>query len=207
MIGFLNAVLQTDVEDLYIVEEKLSKDKIDDKQGILDIKAVCSSGEKINIEVQLLNEFNMIERTLFYWSKLYTEDLKAAENYSDLHRTIAINIFGYNLFNEHQNFHSVFKIQNIDTGELLTNLLEIQCIELPKFSKTKPDNNPLHRWLLFLTEDKDQRNLMEVLKMDQLVSKADEKLRRLSADEEVIRTYQLREKYLLDLNTQVNGAR
>ncbi|WP_338780138.1 Rpn family recombination-promoting nuclease/putative transposase [Metabacillus sp. FJAT-52054] len=145
---------------------------------------------------------------MFYWSKLYTEDLKAAENYSDLNRTIAINILGYNLFKEHQNFHSVYKIQNIETGELFTNLLEIQCIELPKFSKTKPDmNDPLHRWLLFLTEHEDQQNLMEVFKLDQLVSKADEKLRRLSADEEVIRTYQLREKYLLDLNTQVNGAR
>ncbi|MBS2967802.1 Rpn family recombination-promoting nuclease/putative transposase [Metabacillus sp. KIGAM252] len=160
----------------------------------MDIKAVCSSGEKI--EVQLLNEYNMVERTLFYWSKLYTEDLKAGENYSDLNRTIAINILGYNLFKVHQNFHSVYKIQNIQTGELFTNLLEIQCIELPKFSKTKPDmNDPLHRWLLFLTEDEDQQNLMEVFKLDQLVSKADEKLRRLSADEEVIRTYQLREKY------------
>ncbi|MDR0140206.1 PD-(D/E)XK nuclease family transposase [Metabacillus idriensis] len=40
LIGFLNAVLDTEVDDLYIVEEKLNKDKIDDKQGILDIKAL-----------------------------------------------------------------------------------------------------------------------------------------------------------------------
>ncbi|USK36491.1 hypothetical protein LIT25_27415 (plasmid) [Bacillus sp. F19] len=43
--------------------------------------------------------------------------------------------------------------------------------------------------------------------MDKLVAKAEDKLRRLSADEEAIRMYQLREKYLSDQKTQVDGAR
>lgn len=65
LIGFLNSILEHDVEDLFIVEDKLTKENIDDKQGILDIKAICCSGEKINVEVQLANEYNMKERTLF----------------------------------------------------------------------------------------------------------------------------------------------
>jgi len=43
--------------------------------------------------------------------------------------------------------------------------------------------------------------------LDQLVAKAEDKLRRLSADEETIRMYQLREKYLSDQKTQIDGAR
>ncbi|MGX1195958.1 Rpn family recombination-promoting nuclease/putative transposase [Metabacillus sp. SLBN-84] len=209
LIGFLNAVLDAEVDDLYIVEEKLNKDKIDDKQGILDIKAICHTGEKINIEVQLVNEHNMIERTLFYWSKLYAEDFKAAEKYSDLNRTITINILGFNLLHEIESFHSIHKISDTNTGKTLTDLLELHFIEMPKFSSITPNvHNSLHRWLLFLREDKnEQQNLEEVFILDQLVAKAEDKLRRLSADEETIRMYQLREKYLSDQKTQIDGAR
>ncbi|USK36584.1 hypothetical protein LIT25_27955 (plasmid) [Bacillus sp. F19] len=43
--------------------------------------------------------------------------------------------------------------------------------------------------------------------MDQLVAKAEDKLRRLSADEETIRMYLLREKFIADQKTQIEGAR
>ncbi|MFY0762175.1 Rpn family recombination-promoting nuclease/putative transposase [Metabacillus dongyingensis] len=209
LIGFLNAVLKNDVEDLYIVEEKLGKEKIDDKQGILDIKAICYSGEKINIEVQLANEYNMKERTLFYWSKLFTEDFKAAEKYSDLNKTITINILGFNYLDNIESFHSSYKIYEDETKQLLTDLLEIHFIEMPKFNAMEADlHNPLHRWLLFLREDTvKQPNLEEVFILDQLVAKAEDKLRRLSADEETIRMYQLREKFIADQKTQIEGAR
>ncbi|WP_224768124.1 Rpn family recombination-promoting nuclease/putative transposase [Metabacillus idriensis] len=209
LIGFLNAVLKNDVQDLYIVEEKLNKEKIDDKQGILDIKAVCYTGEKINIEVQLANEYNMKERTLFYWSKLFAEDFKAAEKYSDLNKTITINILGFNYLEDIESYHSSYKIYEDKTQKLLTDLLEIHFIEMPKFDEMKADlHNPLHRWLLFLREDTvKQPNLEEVFILDQLVAKAEDKLRRLSADEETIRMYQLREKFISDQKTQIEGAK
>jgi predicted transposase/invertase (TIGR01784 family) len=110
---------------------------------------------------------------------------------------------------EIESFHSSHKICDTKTGKLLTNLLEIHFIEMPKFNNIKADvHNSLHRWLLFLREDKNnQQNLEEVFILDQLVAKAEDKLRRLSADEETIRMYQLREKYLSDQKTQIDGAR
>ncbi|USK36744.1 Rpn family recombination-promoting nuclease/putative transposase (plasmid) [Bacillus sp. F19] len=209
LIGFLNAILDDEVKDLYIVEEKLTKEKIDDKQGILDIKAICYSGEKINIEVQLANEYNMKERTLFYWSKLYTENFKASEKYSDLNKTITINILGFKLLDEVESFHSSYHIYEDHTKKLLSDLLEIHFIEMPKFNEEEVDlHNPLHRWLLFLRGDTvKQPNLEEVFILDQLVAKAEDKLRRLSADEETIRMYQLREKFIADQKTQIDGAK
>jgi predicted transposase/invertase (TIGR01784 family) len=52
-----------------------------------------------------------------------------------------------------------------------------------------------------------QPNLEEVFILDQLIAKAEDKLRRLSADEETIRMYELREKYIADQKTQIDGAR
>jgi predicted transposase/invertase (TIGR01784 family) len=73
---------------------------------------------------------------------------------------------------------------------------------------TQDLHNPLHRWLLFLRRDTvKQPNLKEVFILDQLVAKAEDKLRRLSADEETIRMYQLREKFIDDQKTQIDGAK
>jgi predicted transposase/invertase (TIGR01784 family) len=68
------------------------KDKIDGKSCVLDVLAVLHDGTKVNIEVQLGNEYNMDRRSLFYWSKVYTESLKDGQNYRELPNVIAINI-------------------------------------------------------------------------------------------------------------------
>lgn len=70
--NFLEAVLSERIVDVTVKEEKLSRETIADKLSILDIKAQIQTEKqtaKINIEVQLLNRYNMIPRTLFYWAK------------------------------------------------------------------------------------------------------------------------------------------
>jgi predicted transposase/invertase (TIGR01784 family) len=207
LIGFLNSILSVKIEDIEIKEEKLEREKLEDKQGILDIKAVTDKGEKINIEVQLINQYNMIERTLFYWSKLYTEGFQAKQNFKELKKTITINILGFSML-ETVHFHSSYHLYEDETKHLLTDLLEIHFIELPKFKKIEFDlHNPLHRWLLFLQEDVSEPILEEITMMDNLIKKAEEKLTYLSLNDEMRRMYELREKFLRDSITQIEGAK
>lgn len=194
LIQFLNSVLHADISDLTIREEKLTIEKVEDKQGILDIKAELKNGERINIEVQLLNQHNMIHRTLFYWSKLYSENFKKKGNYSDLKKTIVINILGFNLLEEVP-FHSSYHLYEDKFKVLLTDLIEVHFIEFPKFLSIEKDlNNPLHRWLLFLQGDAPEATLKEVCNMDSIIDMADKKLSFLSADEEIQRLADLKEK-------------
>ncbi|MBP3040427.1 Rpn family recombination-promoting nuclease/putative transposase [Bacillaceae bacterium Marseille-Q3522] len=81
LIGLLSTIIKEEISELTILGETLERSYIKDKMGKLDIKAELSSGEKVNIEVQLKDEYNMIKRTLFYWSKLYTEGFKAGGDY------------------------------------------------------------------------------------------------------------------------------
>ena len=67
---------------------KLEKDRPEDKLGILDIKARTISGIQINIEIQIVNQYNMDKRTLFYWSKLYTEQLSEGQTFNELKKTV-----------------------------------------------------------------------------------------------------------------------
>ena len=153
LISFLNAVLELDgeskLDDLEILDTKLKKDSIQDKQGILDIRAKTATGEQINIEVQLINQYNMDKRTLFYWSKIFTEQLKEGQPFQELKKTIAINILDFNYI-EIDTYHTVFHLREDSHKDYkLTDVLEIRFLELPKFRKAKPDlGKPLDRWLV-----------------------------------------------------------
>jgi len=208
LIGFLNAILKTDIVDLRIEKENLDRFYEQDKLGILDIKAKTKMGEKFNVEVQLLNQRNMIPRTLFYWSKLFVEDFEAGNPYSSLQKTVTINILGFKMAElQDESFHSIYKLREERTRNLLTELLEIHFIEFPKFEEINEDlNEPLHRWLLFFKEDIPSNKLREVVSMDVILNKAEQKLSELSADPETRKEYERRAKALSDERSRLEDA-
>jgi predicted transposase/invertase (TIGR01784 family) len=208
LIGLLNAILKINIVNITIENEKLNRFKEEEKLGILDIKAKMINGEKINIEVQLLNQKNMIPRTLFYWSKLFVEDFESGSLYKELKKTVTINILGFKLEElRDEGFHSIYKIGEAQTKNNLTDLLEIHFIEFPKFEEVTYDlRNPLHCWLLFLKDDVPDYILREVLRMD-VISKAEEKLTMLSTDPETRREYERRAKALSDERSRLEDAR
>ena len=148
----------------------------------------------------------MAERTLFYWSKLYTEQLKPGQNFRELMQTITINILDFDLL-KIKNYHSIFHLwEDHQKDYLLTDVLEIHFIELPKFRRINQDvKNPLHRWLLFMEDI--SPDLLEVLKMeDPAIARAESVLDWLSCDQETLRLYELREKAIHDEITRIEGA-
>ena len=70
---FLSSILEEPIREIEVQKDmKLEKERLNDKVGILDIKAKMDNGVQINIEMQIVNQQNMEKRTLFYWGKLYT---------------------------------------------------------------------------------------------------------------------------------------
>ena len=81
LISFINAVLKrTNKEPIIEIEiidnKQLTKEVINDKTGIIDVRARTAKGENVDIEVQLTDQGNMDKRTLFYWGKMYLENIK-----------------------------------------------------------------------------------------------------------------------------------
>lgn len=71
LIALLNAILNKNDREklvtLEIIENKvLTKELIDDKTGILDVRAKTVDGMQMDIEVQLTNQHNMDKRTVWY---------------------------------------------------------------------------------------------------------------------------------------------
>ena len=208
LISFLNSLLSSTqnekIKNVSYVDTKLNNiEVIDDKIGILDVRVVTDKGTHINIEIQLINKYNMINRTLFYWSRLYSGQIKRGSSYKDLNKTITIKILNFDYI-ENEKYHNIYHLYEKELKTKLTDLLEIQFVELPKFLRQQPKiNNSLDGWLTFLVDP--NREGIEVA--EPVIKKAITVLDILSRDPETIRLAELRMKKLLDEKSAIEGAK
>jgi predicted transposase/invertase (TIGR01784 family) len=154
-VALINAVLEArpphrvvDVELLNPYSEKMT---LDDKLSILDIKARDQQGWLYNVEMQMLALAVLIPRLLYYWAKVYGQQLSEGDDYTVLRPTISICFVNAVLFPDRPEYHTCFRLLD-PTGEVcLTEDLVIHVIEIPKFNKTLAElETALDFWLYFL---------------------------------------------------------
>ena len=110
--GFLEKILNQKINKINLDKNPiLRKEFKDEKLGVLDIIAKLDENEICNIELQIVDKKNIIERVLFYWSRLYSKQIKAGEDYEVLQKTIVILITNFKIENlEELNYHSTWQI-------------------------------------------------------------------------------------------------
>jgi predicted transposase/invertase (TIGR01784 family) len=216
LISLLNAIFGfTNDSPKRIVKVKIDnptihKEYLEDKYSVLDIKATVNDGEIVNIEMQIKNQYNMKERSLYYLSKIFESQLETREIYTNLKRCVVICIMNFNMFNELDNrFHRSFLFKDTVTAEVLSNLMELHYIELPKIKNLKFEpniNDLLTDWLLFLTNPESEVISMLKKKVPE-IKEAISILDILSKDKEAREIYQKRQFAILNNNTNLAGAK
>ena len=209
LISFLNATLKPKKE-IVAVDLKntdIEKEYLKDKFSRLDVKATTSNKETINIEIQLSDQYNMTQRTLYYWSKMYEEQMEQSDNYRKLSRTVCINILNYNYL-DNDRFHNTYRLKEIETNEELTDICEIHFIEIPKLRqlKLKDEKDMLEVWVEFL-RDPESEVIRSIETTNQHLKKAKDKLYKLSQSKEDRELYFLREKSIRDEISALSKAK
>jgi len=162
LISLINSVVSEEdqVEDVTLLNPYNPKNFREDKLSILDIKAQGKDGKRFNIEIQITDEADYDKRALYYWAKLYTEQLKVGEDYANLSKAIGIHILNFTSILNTEKYHNVFHICEKDSGIKYFKDLELHTIELNKFVKdTREELNELVAkvktsldiWAAFLT--------------------------------------------------------
>ncbi|GAA0605057.1 hypothetical protein GCM10009001_22890 [Virgibacillus siamensis] len=159
-VVFLNAILQktgrNKIKDISFGNTDLANEYADDKASRLDLLVVTDAGEWIDVEIQFANKYDMVKRSLYYWSKTYQQPLEKSMLYSQLRPVIAINILNFDLFSETKNFHTTFHLHEDVEKFKLTEVMEFHFIEMSKLildwksDKLNPRDDILARWLLML---------------------------------------------------------
>ncbi len=121
----LEGILEIPIKEVEVMQEvELERVDIKDKLGVLDIKAIINENITVNIEMQVVDEKNMIERTLYYWAGLYYTGLKRGRDYKLNNKVITINILMYNIFKK-ESYHTIATIRDNENKEKITDRLEI----------------------------------------------------------------------------------
>ena len=95
---FVEALLDKKVEKISINDTKeLFREYPEDKLGILDLEVDVNEKEKVDIEIQIVQKEDFIDRLLFYFSKLYISQIKIGDRYKESKRTVIIAIIDYDL--------------------------------------------------------------------------------------------------------------
>ena len=199
--GFLETILERKIDSIDLSKNPILRREFkDEKLGVLDIIAKLDKNEICNIELQIVDKKNIIERILYYWSRLYSRQIKSGEDYKILQKAIVILITDFKIENlEELDYHSRWKIMEDKQGKkiILTQKLEIDIIELPKIIGKEKEQDNLLDWLYFLENPKSER-VTEKMKENENLKEAVKKLDNLSEDEKMQRIADLRQKAIMD---------
>ena len=212
-IDFLNAVLQETlgypIQDLTFTGTEMNPENESDKLTRLDVACVLDNGTQVDVEVQVNNEKNMPQRTLFYWSQMYLMSLPAGKTYRDLKPSITINLVNFS-FLPGNNAHSVYGIYNIENGHQLTKDLAIHFLEILKYAKqpTKPISkmSKMERWLAYFANQLNHIEKEELAMSEVAIQNAMEAARIFLNNTEERRRYINREMARMDRISQLEEA-
>ena len=194
-----------DIQDIIVAKQELTPETIDGKFSRLDLNLKVAD-KLINVEIQLKGDNDYRDRTLFYWAKLYTSELKSGETYGQLKKTICINIINFNMF-DRSDYHTEIVTSIKDTGEIFSDKFSIHFFELKKVGKKVNPNNRRELWMQFLNASSEEE--FEVLKQTNvpIMNKAVNIIYDLSEDTKIREMTRLREKALHDEASALANAK
>ena len=168
---------------------ELSATREGGKSAYFDIVAKMADGTQVEVEVQVRNRGDYLQRSIFYLSNLHASQLKSGEQYQNVKQTISIHILAFSLF-DGERFRRVFSLCDEETGERLSDDLRLVYIEAPKYVKHGVPCNRLEYWLLYLA-GMEARKMPELMVQDPMIGEA------LSLEKLFLQSEEERLNYLL----------
>ena len=156
--AFLSDMLELpgrSLNKIQFLDTELKPSTMNEKLSRLDIRADVG-GKHIDVEIQIKNNHDYRQRSLFYWAKLYTTDSEQGERYDQLRPAITLNLLDYTLFPDRTEYHATVKPMFTDTHATFSEHQIMHFFELSKVKfplEMKPPIGRIKRqrlWLLFL---------------------------------------------------------
>ena len=176
------------------------------KQGILDVLIELNDDRKVNVELQIKMLSHWDRRSLFYLSKMYTEDLLIGQKYYKLRKCISINILGFDL-DDRPEYHKVYRLRD-ETGHEYSDMLEIRVIEL---NKPLNGTDPMDDWIrLFNAKTEEELNMLQTTTKNPGILEAIKEVRIMSLGKTMRALYeghmkQVRDQYARDEYVRTEG--
>lgn len=143
-LRFLNLILNRTEKNAFKHVEFLNPEynplTKDGKLAILDIKASVDDKTFVNIELQVSRQNYMPKRSMFYISRMFSEQMVKGQDYETLKPVIGINLLDFSLFDDIDTWHNVARFKLDNTDKILTD-----CMSLHFFEKAFLSDDKMYR--------------------------------------------------------------
>lgn len=207
--GFVAALLRVnpeEVQETTLLPTFLSGGLPDEKLGVLDVRVLLADGTQVDLEMQVAYFAHWERRILFYLGRMYTSQLEKGDTYEKLQKCIHVSILDFIHFPEDEEYYRTIHLRDDRTGQVYTDLFEIQILELGKLPKQVQSGEDIVAWMKFFG-GKSREEFEHMAKTNEYVNEAYQTLLNLSADDQKRLEYEAREKALRDYNSQMKSAR
>ncbi len=164
LVAELLGIQLESIGDFAITNPEMPPEVIGDKFCRLDINMTLD-GQRVDIEIQVADEGDYPERSLYYWAREYSTALAEGGKYALLPRTIVISILAFVLF-DCAEFHSEYQPLEVTRHTPLTDRQVLHYFELPKLPEVVNADDGLKLWLaLFNAETEEDLAKLEALEV------------------------------------------
>ncbi len=170
LVAELLGIRLESIGEFRVTNPEMPPESLGDKFCRLDIN-MDVDGQRVDLEVQVNDEGDFPERSLYHWVREYSTALATGMAYSMLPRTIIISIINFSLF-DCEAFHSEFLPLEVTRHTLLSDKMCLHFFELLKVPTDVSASNMLLLWLsLFKAETKEELAKIQALEVP-VMSKA-----------------------------------
>jgi predicted transposase/invertase (TIGR01784 family) len=164
LVAAILGIAADSIKEFTITNPEIPPEAIGDKFCKLDINMLVNS-QRVNLEVQVDNEGDYPERTLYYWARVFSSALQAGKPYSTLPRVIIISIVDIPLF-DCVEYRSEFLPLEVKRNELLSDRMVMLYFEVRKLPQEIDPNNELELLLsLFRAKTEEELKQLEALEV------------------------------------------
>ena len=192
LVAELLGIRYESIGQFEIVNPEMPPEAIGDKFCRLDINMTVD-GQRVDLEVQVDDEGDYPERSLYYWAREYSSALGAGHDYKELPRTVVVSIVGFKMF-DCEEFHSEYQPLEVTRHTPLTDKQVLHYFELKKVPEDISANDELKLWLaLFRARTEEELKKIEALEVP-IMEQAIKAYRHITATDEFKELERLRER-------------
>ena len=196
--GLVCALLHLNARDIHSADIlnsiELGK-AINDKTFILDIKVLFNDNTIVQLEMQVINQYNWTDRSLSYLCRSF-DQLTRGKAYQTVKPVIQIGILDFTLFPESPEFYATYQLLNVKKYTIYSDKLRLSVLDLTQMELATEEDRlyQIDDWAAFFktTTWEDIKMLAE---KNSYIAEAAATLYELSQDEKIRLQCEAREDY------------
>jgi predicted transposase/invertase (TIGR01784 family) len=179
-----------------------------DKEFILDIKIILNTNTVINIEMQLRNLGNWIDRSLSYLSRSF-DKLLSGQDYNETMSAIHIGFLDFTLFKDKPEFYATYKMMNTKNFNIYSDKFILSVVDLSRIDLATEEDKTygINQWAAIF-KAQTWEELRALATQNAVFNNVAETMYRYSCDKEVLeqcRKIEDQQKYVAYQNNKIES--